>query len=90
MLKKSCDIGGAGGEKGNLGKRLRVERSGRNFMGRINRSPKYVIDITGSYPLPLGELEGGYFQCFGDFGASGRDRTMQIGRHVRDMQELIW
>ena len=26
---------------------------------RISTSPRYVIDITGMYPLSLGELGGG-------------------------------
>ena len=28
-------------------------------MGKISTSPKYVIDITGTDPLSLCELEGG-------------------------------
>ena len=28
-------------------------------MGKINTSPRYVIDITGTDSLSLGELEGG-------------------------------
>ena len=28
-------------------------------MGRISTSPRYVTDITGPYPLSLGELGGG-------------------------------
>ena len=28
-------------------------------MGKISRSPRYVIDITGTDPLSLGELGGG-------------------------------
>ena len=28
-------------------------------MGRINRSPRYMIDITGTDPLYFGELGGG-------------------------------
>ena len=27
-------------------------------------------------------------QCFGEFGASGRARTIKIGRHVRDLHKL--
>ena len=27
-------------------------------MGKISTSPRYVIDITGTDPLSLGELEG--------------------------------
>jgi len=38
-----------------------------------------VIDITGLDPLGLVELGGGV-QYFGEFGASGRARTMKIGR----------
>ena len=45
---------------------------------------RYVIDVTGLDPLSLGDL-GGVVQCFGDFGASGRARTMKIGRHVREL-----
>ena len=33
--------------------------------------------------LPLGELGRGV-QCFGEFGASGRARTMKISRRVRE------
>ena len=28
-------------------------------MGRISTSPRYMIEITGPYPLSLGELGGG-------------------------------
>ena len=28
-------------------------------MGKISTSPRYVIDITGTDPLSLGELGGG-------------------------------
>ena len=45
---------------------------------------RYVIDVTELDPLSLVELGGG-FQCFGDFCASGRARTMKIGRRVREM-----
>ena len=31
-------------------------------MGKISRSPRYVIDITGTDPLYLGELGGGRFK----------------------------
>ena len=27
-------------------------------------------------------------QCFGQFGASGRARTVKIGRHVRDLHKF--
>ena len=48
---------------------------------------RYVIDVTGLDPLSLGELGGGV-QCFGEFGASGRVRTMKIGRRVRELRKL--
>ena len=38
-------------------------------------------------PLSLGDLEGGA-QCFGEFGASGRAKTMKIGRRVRELHRL--
>jgi len=43
-----------------------------------------VNDVNGLDPLSLGELGGGV-QCFGEFGASGRARTMKIGRRVREL-----
>ena len=33
--------------------------SGRNLVEKISRSPRRVIDITGTDLLCLGELEGG-------------------------------
>ena len=48
---------------------------------------RYVIDVTGLDPLYLAELGGG-IQCFGEFGASGRARTMKIGRRVRELHKL--
>ena len=56
-------------------------------MGRISKYRRYVIDVTGLDPLSLGELGGGV-QCFGEFSASGRARTMTIGRCVRDLHKL--
>ena len=56
-------------------------------MGTISTSSRYVIDIIGTGLLSLGDL-GGDFQCFGEFGASGRARMMKIGRHVRDLHKL--
>ena len=44
----------------------------------------YMIDGTRLHPLSLGELGGGV-QCFGEFGASGRARTMKIGRRVGEI-----
>ena len=46
-----------------------------------------MIDITRLDPLSLGELGDG-IQCFGEFGASGRARTMKIGRCVRELHKL--
>ena len=46
-----------------------------------------MIDVTGLDLLSLGELGGG-IQCFGEFGASGRARTMKIGRRVRELHKL--
>ena len=37
--------------------------------------------------LSFGELGGGV-QRFGEFGASGRARTMKIGRRVRELHKL--
>ena len=51
-------------------------------MGRISKCRRYVINVTVLDQLSLGELGGG-FLCFGEFGASGRARTMKIGRCVR-------
>ena len=46
-----------------------------------------MIDVTGLGPLSLVELSGGV-QCFGEFGASRRARTMKIGRRVRELHKL--
>ena len=51
-------------------------------LGNAYKCRRYVIDVTRLDPLSLGELGGG-FQCFGEFGACGRARTMKIGRRVR-------
>ena len=56
-------------------------------MGRINKCRRYVIDVTVLYPLSLEEIEGGV-QCFGEFGASGRARTMKIGTRVKELHKL--
>ena len=48
---------------------------------------RHVIDATRLDLLSLGELGGGV-QCFGEFGASGRARTMKIGRLVRELCKL--
>ena len=46
-----------------------------------------MIDVTGLEPFSLVELDGGV-QCFGEFGASGRARTMKIGKRVRELHKL--
>ena len=48
---------------------------------------RYVIDVTGLDLYSLVELGGGV-QRFGEFGASGRARTMKIGRRVRELHKL--
>ena len=48
---------------------------------------RYVIDVTGLNPLFLGELGCGV-QSFVEFSASGRARTMKIGRRVRELHKL--
>ena len=56
-------------------------------MGRIIKCRRYAIDVTVLDLLSLRELGGGV-QCFGEFGASGRARTMKIGRRVRELHKL--
>ena len=46
-----------------------------------------MIDVARLDPLSLVEFGGGV-QCFGEFGASGRARTMKIGRRVRELHKL--
>ena len=53
-------------------------------MGRISKCRRYVIDVTVLDLLSLGELGEG----FSEFGASGRARTMKIGRLVRELYKL--
>ena len=48
--------GGVGRRNWISWKTPRIERSGRNFVGRISKCRTYVIDITGLDPLSLGEL----------------------------------
>ena len=55
-------------------------------MGRISKCRRYV-NVTVLDPLSLGELGGGV-QCFSEFGASGRARTMKIGSRVRERHKL--
>ena len=56
-------------------------------MVRASKCCRYVIDVTVLDLLSLGELGGGV-NCFGEFGASGRARTIKIGRHVRELHKL--
>ena len=56
-------------------------------MYRISKCRRYVIDVTVLDLLSLGELGGGV-QCSGELGASGRAKTMKIGRRVRELHRL--
>ena len=47
-----------------------------------------MIDVTGLDPLSLGDL-GFVVQYLGEFGASGRARTMKIGRHIRSCSNWL-
>ena len=47
-----------------------------------------MIHVTGLDPLSLGILGGGA-QCSGEFGSSGRARTIKIGRRVSELHKLI-
>ena len=60
-VKSRLDPVTLGGVGGNLKswKMLRVEDSGWNLVGKISTSSIYVIDITGTDTLSMGELEGG-------------------------------
>ena len=55
-------------------------------MGTISKCRRYVIDVIELDPLSLRELGG--IECFGEFGVSGRARTMKIGRRVKDLHKL--
>ena len=57
-------------------------------MGRISKCRRYVIDVIVLDLLSLGELRGGV-QCFSEFGASGRPRTMKIGRRVYQVRSSV-
>ena len=46
-----------------------------------------MIDVAVPDSLSSGELGGGV-QWFGEFGASGRARTMKIGMCVRELHKL--
>ena len=56
-------------------------------MGRISKYRRYVIDVIVLDSLSLGKLGGGV-PCLGEFGASGRARTMEVGRRVRKLHKL--
>ena len=58
-------------------------------MDRISKYRRYVIALTVLGSLSFGELGGGV-QCFGEFGGSGRTKTMKIGRRVRELHKLTW
>ena len=57
------------------------------ILENAHKCRRYVIDVTGLDPLSLVEL-GSRVQYFGEFGASGRARTMKIGRRVRELHKL--
>ena len=80
-------LGGVGGGNRKSWETLRVDESGYSLVDRISKCRRCVIDVTVLDSLFLGDLGGGA-QCFGDFGASGRARTMKIGRRVRELPKL--
>jgi len=53
---------------------------------RISQCRRNVIAVIILDSLSLGELGGGV-QCFGEFGASGRAKTMKIGGRVRELHK---
>jgi len=52
-------LGGVEGGNGKSWRTLRVERSGRNLVGRISTSHRYMIELSGMNMLSLGEWRGG-------------------------------
>ena len=78
-------LGGVGGGNQKSCKMLRVERLGWNLVGTISKCRRYVIDVTG-----LDTLFGGVWgvQCFGEFGASGHARMVDIGRRVMNLHNF--
>ena len=52
-------FGGAGGGNLKSWKTLRVQRSGLNWVGKISTSTIYVIYISRTDLLSLGEMGGG-------------------------------
>ena len=66
MPTRSGAIGGSWRGNRKSWKKLRVERSGWNLVGRISKLCRYMIDVTGLDPLFFGELVGGGgVHCFG-------------------------
>ena len=57
-------------------------------MDRISKCCRYVVGVTRTGFALFGGIRGGV-QCFGEFGASGRARTMNIGRRFRELHKLI-
>ena len=53
----------------------------------MSKFRRYVIDVIVLDSLSLRKLRGGV-QCFSEFGASGRARTMKIGRRVSELHKL--
>ena len=57
-----------------------MEGSGRNLVGKISRTPRYVFDITGTDYLCLGELGGRVnsekSEKIGIFNLRKRDRIL--------------
>ena len=76
------------GETGDLGKRLQWRDRDKTWWEEYAQVLIYVIEHnrTGSALFGGGGGEG--FKCFGEFGASGRAKTMKIGRRVRYLHKL--
>jgi len=77
-------LGGVGGGNQKSWKTFRVEESGIYSVDRISKCRRYVIAVTLLNLLSL----GGGVQCFGEFGASGRAKTMKIISRVRELHKL--
>ena len=56
-------------------------------MDRISKCLRYMIAVAVLDSLSLGEFWGGV-QCFGEFGAFGRAKTMKIDRHARELHKV--
>ena len=48
----------------------------------------YIRDCRNRTGFALFGRVGGGVQCFGEFVASGRAKTMKIGRRVRELHKL--